>query len=81
MVINVTLPFDNKNPDKALASMKIGTHGFFSQNNDLMDMVVVAENNDKTTKDHQSIAEESLKINPHDYAEDESPDSTSSEQP
>ena len=46
-----------------------------------MDMVVVAENNDKTTKDHQSIAEESLKINPDDYAEDESPDSTSSEQP
>ena len=67
----MTLPFDIKNPDKALASMKIGTHQFFSQNNDLMDMVVVAEKEDGKPKDRKSIAEESLKIDPKDYEEEE----------
>ena len=51
--------------------MKIGTHQFFSQNNDLMDMVVVAEKEDGKPKDRKSIAEESLKIDPKDYEEEE----------
>jgi hypothetical protein len=76
----MTLPFDSKNPDKALAAMKIGTHGFFSQNNDLMDLVVVAENKNNKPKDHQAISDESLKINPKEYMEEESKDTTSSEE-
>lgn len=82
MVINMTLPFDVKNPDKALASMKVGTHQFFSQNNDLMDMVVVAENGNKEPKDHQAVADKSMQIDPDDYMkEEESADPTSSELP
>jgi hypothetical protein len=73
----MTLPFDNKNPDKALASMKLGTYGFFSQNNDLMDLVVVAENKNKKPKDHQAISDGSLQVDPKEYMEEES---TSSEE-
>ena len=73
----MTIPFDNKNPDKALASMRIGTYNFFSQNNDLMDMVVVAENENTKPKDHQSILDESLKIDPKEYMEEESIDPAS----
>jgi hypothetical protein len=80
MVTDMTLPFDSKNPDKALAAMKIGTHGFFSQNNDLMDMVVVAENNNTKPKNHQAMLDESLKIDPKEYIEEESTD-PASEQP
>jgi hypothetical protein len=77
----MTLPFNIKNPDKALASMKIGTFNFFSQNNDLMDLVVVAENESKQPKDHQAISESSLKIDPDEYMkEEETEGSTSSEQ-
>ena len=73
----MTLPFDSKNPDKALTAMKIGTHGFFSQNNDLMDMVVVAEKNNTKPKNHQAMLDESLKIDPKEYMEEESTDSAS----
>lgn len=45
-----------------------------------MDMVVVAENQNKKPKKHQDIADESMKIDPDEYMEEESEDSTSSKQ-
>jgi|DEB19_MinimDraft_3_1074340.scaffolds.fasta_scaffold21109_4 hypothetical protein len=71
------MPANSKNPEAALASLKIATHNFFLQNNDLMDMIVVAENDASPKKDHASIAEKSMKIDPSEMMEE----STSSEQP
>lgn len=62
LVTDMSLPFNSQNPDKALASVKIGTYNFFSQNSELMDMIVVAEHESKKKKDYKSIADESLKI-------------------
>ena len=61
-VINMALPFDTKNPDSALASIKISNSIFLSQNNDLMDLVVVAEHNDTVKKNHQKVIEDSAHI-------------------
>jgi hypothetical protein len=60
--IKVSLPFNIKNPDSALASIKIGNSLFFNQNNDLMDLVVVLEHESTSKKNHAEIAEESLKL-------------------
>jgi hypothetical protein len=59
----MTLPFNYKNSDASLASMKIGTHKFFSDNNELMDLIVVDENQNEKKKDHAAIADASLEIN------------------
>lgn len=58
----MSLPFNIKNPDSALASIKIGNSLFFNQNNDLMDLVVVLEHESTSKKNHAEIAEESLKL-------------------
>ena len=42
-----------------------------------MDMVVVAEKNNTKPKNHQAMLDESLKIDPKEYMEEESTDSAS----
>jgi hypothetical protein len=66
----MSLPVNPKNPNDALASVKIGTYNFFSQNNDLMDMIVMSENENKEKKDYKAIADNSLEIDTSE--EDES---------
>jgi hypothetical protein len=60
----MSLPINPKNPNEALASVKIGTYNFFSQNNDLMDIIVITENENKEKKDYTAIADSSLEIDP-----------------
>jgi hypothetical protein len=62
----MALPFDIENPDSALASIKMANSLFFMQNNDLMDLVVVAEHEGESKKNHELIVQESLKISPEE---------------
>lgn len=61
-MINMALPFNIKNPDSALASIKIANNAFLSQNNDLMDLIVVAEHNDTVKKNHEEIIKNSANL-------------------
>jgi hypothetical protein len=67
----MTIPVNQKNPEKALASMRIGMHDLLLGNNDLLDLIVVAESAGSPKKDHADIADKSLKREMSVFSESE----------
>lgn len=82
----MTIPINQNNPQKALASIRIGTHNLLLGNNDLLDLVVVEESSNSPQRNHADIANNSLKRDMSVFSEteektEEDSAATSSEQP